>query len=197
VTYGYVSQIIEDKNFREMDINSYITKKASKKLMEATAFVSTARTYVRKNYHGDIEDQPEVEAPTRLYSSICKLVSIHAYINKRTKVNKRDIKFGIRILHDNIPTRYLLAMNVLLKAKKLKNKSMTTPMISEIYKLPNTTVRRILFDLEALGILKHNQDINYENEGQNTPYEWEYVYPEKNLNDESVITTNSKYLIGD
>lgn len=189
-TYGYMQQIIKDENFIKMDINSFITKKASQKIKEATTFVTTARTFVRKNYHGDIEDVPEVESPTRMYSSICKLMSIHAYIHNRKKVNKKDVNFGLRVLHDNIPTKYIRILNLLL------NTTFSTVQLGDMYKLPTTSMRRILYDLEALGIITHESfgEDDSNKYSKNVEYMWSYVYPKKRLKSTKVITINSKYL---
>jgi len=113
-------------------------------------FLALARTPIHHNYHGVMDDVPEPEFPTRIASSIKRMIEVHAMINGRTEANEDDAAFGIRIIMDSIPTKRLHILNVLRIDKQKTNE------IALKANLPTDTAKIILDELHALNLV-HKQ----------------------------------------
>lgn len=118
-------------------------------------FLAIARTPINHDNQGNIDDIPEPELPTRIAKSINRMCRIHAMLYGREEVADDDLNFGLRIVYDNIPLKRLSVLKWLVDSK---NPKLTITALADATKLGYATVRKILADLVALGVVERKSE---------------------------------------
>jgi hypothetical protein len=115
-------------------------------------FLGTARTQIHHDFKGFIDELPEIEFPTRINSTICKLMEVHAFIHRRKVADKDDQSFVTKVLRDNLPTTRMRVMeNMIMGDEPCWG---TSSEIGNRAKLPIETTKRILEELTALSLIE-------------------------------------------
>lgn len=133
-------------------------KEIKEEMGELYDFLAKARTQIRTDFKGNLDELPEPEFPTRISNTVGRLIEVHAMCHGRSEVTKEDAAFGRRIVLDNIPT---LRMQVLEALVSLWEKDVyvvewhTTAEISSQAHLPTATTKRVLDELTALELIEH------------------------------------------
>ena len=110
-------------------------------------FLAIVRTQIHKDFHGNIDEIPEPEFPTRIAMTLTKLCEIHGLIFGRSELNESDYNFGKRIILDNVPTQRLQLLKV------IGDEWSSTASLAKMARLPTASSKRILDELQALGIV--------------------------------------------
>lgn len=129
--------------------------------------LAIARTTIHKDWKGDIDEIPEPEFPTRISKTVSRLCEVHALIHNRDKVTFDDYSFGVRIILDNVPTQRWQVLNVLSTDWEPSSK------ISSAARLPPSTTKRILEELNALGLadrLSRDEKSSYDGNRRSDSY---------------------------
>lgn len=109
--------------------------------------LAIARTTLRTDIHGNINEIPEPEFPTRIAKTVSRLCAVHAMVWGRDELNEDDFNFGLRIILDNIPTKRSHVLMV------VRDNWLTTAEIASLARLPTASTKKILEELHALGIV--------------------------------------------
>ena len=109
--------------------------------------LAIARTTLRTDIHGNINEIPEPEFPTRIAKTVSRLCAVHAMVYGRDELNEDDFNFGLRIILDNIPTKRSHVLMV------VRDNWLTTAEIASLARLPTASTKKILEELHALGIV--------------------------------------------
>lgn len=153
VTMGFLAKYVPAMKAGEI---ATISEEMSKDLEQFYMFLAKARATIHADWKGDPDDYPEIEYPTRIASTIDRIIKVHATINDRTEANKDDIDFGKRIVLDTIPTNRWKVLT------HLSTRQETTPSIAAKCGLPTTTTHKLLDALFSIGVIlkwsKSNSD---------------------------------------
>ena len=111
-------------------------------------FTAKARTQVARDYRTrEIEQFPVPEEGGRLSVQLNKLAMALALVRGRTTVEAADVETIQRVADDSIPP---MRSKVI---RALRTQPVTEAVLERDTRIPNTSVRRILEDLELLGTL--------------------------------------------
>ena len=114
-------------------------------------FVTTARSSVgRDGYTRELTYSPLPECPPRFAQQIATLLTGIVLVRQHDEAEAGDVQLAIRVALDCVPPIRLLALRTLLEGEQ---DDLTTRSLADNVRVPTTTIRRAMEDLQALGMV--------------------------------------------
>jgi hypothetical protein len=140
-----------------------VSQELEDRIAHLAAFCVSARSgIIRDGYSTrEIDFIPEVELPTRLAKQLITLYSGLTFVGHVSE--EADYELIKKVALDSLPKKRKLVLGILIDNKE---EHLNTKKVAQKIKYPTNTTRRILEDLNALGL------ISKEGKGQGSPDEW-------------------------
>lgn len=172
---GFLNQF---KEIQGQGINIDLNPDVEEKIINLACLCAQARTAViRDRYTQAIEVLPEAEGPGRIIKQFTNLGIALALIHQKQCIDDDIYRILKRIGRDTLPALRLKMMEVLWQEEAypggMGGTWLKTKEVANIAKLPTTTARIKLEDLQVMNLV--NRDISGQDSGdtdKSIPYQW-------------------------
>ena len=118
----------------------------------------------RDRFNQTVQYKPSYEVGTRLAKQLAKLAIGVAIFHEKDEVGEEEYRLIARVAMDTSPDRVELLVRKMHQEQELTKEPIRTSRVSEITRLPQATVFRVLQDLELLKVV--------DREGDGSKYFW-------------------------
>ena len=142
-------------------------KKFAKTIHKIAKFVAIARTPLSiqgSNSEFYFEQIPTPEMPTRLVKQLKKLAKCLAMIRGKSEVDEEELTTLVRVAEDTLPPDRMAILRVIRRFQNDSSTGCPRTKISQIVRVPETSLRRILEQLKTLDLVI--EDIQKDNYGR-------------------------------
>ncbi len=113
-------------------------------------FTATARSYVPRDRHHQVQYLPRPEVGTRLGKELAKLFLALAIVRGKDAPGEDELRLVARVAEDSLPPNRLAVLRVLRTA----NRPLTIAGIATVTHLPWSTAKQTMEDLAVLSIVE-------------------------------------------
>ncbi len=154
---SFIANLDQDKKpkFNDEEFGDFIS--------DIAKFIAHARTPISFNGGANdfyFENIPTPEIPTRLVKQLKKMSKCLALVRGKPEVDSKEIESLLRIAKDSIPQDRLAVLEIIDKFQKGTITGCPRKRIYSELKIPQTSIRRILDQLDALEMIIVEKSVN-------------------------------------